>query len=89
MRGYERYIEDVKSGKIATGLYIRQAVDRFLAFRNRPDVFFDADVVDNAEFFEEFRIVDVLVECRFKVVERAADDFGNVLAAELVKETVV
>ena len=45
--------------------------------------------LDNAEFFEEFRIVDVLVECRFKVVERAADDFGNVLAAELVKETVV
>ena len=50
-----------------------------------------ADVValDDAELFEEFRIVDVLVEGRFEVVERAADDFGNVLAAELVKETVV
>ena len=45
--------------------------------------------LDNAEFFEEFRIVDVLVECRFEVVERATDDFGNILAAELVKETVV
>ena len=45
--------------------------------------------LDDAEFFEEFRIVDVLVECRFQVVERAADDFGNVLAAELVKETVI
>ena len=33
--------------------------------------------------------MDVLVECRFEVVERAADDFGNVLAAELVKETVI
>ena len=33
--------------------------------------------------------MDVLVEGRFQIVERAADDFGNVLAAELVKETVV
>ena len=33
--------------------------------------------------------MDVLVEGRFEVVERTADDFGNILAAELVKETVV
>ena len=45
--------------------------------------------LDNAQLFEEFRIVDVLVERRFEIVERAADDFGNVLATELVKETVI
>ena len=45
--------------------------------------------LDDEQLLEEFRIVDVLVESLFEVVERAADDFGNVLAAELVKETVV
>lgn len=51
MKGFERYIEKVKSGEILTGLYIKQAVDRFCTFRSRPDIYFDEEVVDNAEFF--------------------------------------
>ena len=49
----------------------------------------DVVALDNAQFLEKFRIVDVLVECRFEVIERTADNLGNVLAAELVKETVI
>ena len=51
MRGYEQYITDVQSGKIVTGLFMKQAVERFCAFRNRPDIYFDAEVVDTCEFF--------------------------------------
>ena len=51
MRGYEQYIKDVKSGKIKTGLYIKQAVNRFCEFRAREDIYFDADVVDKCEEF--------------------------------------
>ena len=51
MKGYEKYINDVKSGKIVTGLYIKQAVERFCSFRDRDDIFFDAETVDKAEFF--------------------------------------
>lgn len=51
MKGYEKYINDVKSGKIVTGLYIKQAVERFCHFRERADIFFDAEIVDKAEFF--------------------------------------
>ena len=51
MRGYERYIKDVRSGKIKTGLFIKQAVERFCEFRTRSDIYFDADVVDNCEEF--------------------------------------
>lgn len=50
-RKYEQYIEDVKSGRIPTGLYIKQAVDRFCEFRERDDIYFDADVVQNCEDF--------------------------------------
>lgn len=51
MRGYEQYIKDVRSGKVRTGKYIKQAVERFCAFRERPDIWFDEEVVDTAEFF--------------------------------------
>jgi len=51
VKGYERYIRDVKSGAVRTGLYIKQAVERFCAFREREDIYFDADVVDNCETF--------------------------------------
>lgn len=51
MKGYEQYIKDVKSGKIKTGLFIKQAVSRFEEFRNREDIFFDAEVVDRCEEF--------------------------------------
>ena len=48
----------------------------------------DVVALDDAKLFEEFRIVDVLVKSNLEIVERATDDFGNVLAAELVEETV-
>ena len=52
MRGYEQYIKDVKSGKIKTGIYIKQAVERFEKFRYyRDDIYFDSEVVDNCELF--------------------------------------
>lgn len=51
MKGYEQYIKDVLSGKITTCLYIRQAVERFERFRNRPDIWFDADAVDDCITF--------------------------------------
>lgn len=46
MRGYERYIRDVRSGKIVTCQYIKQVVERFCEFRERPDIYFDATAVD-------------------------------------------
>lgn len=51
MKGYERYIENVKNGKITTSLYIKQAVDRFEAFKKRPDIYFDEEAVDKCVRF--------------------------------------
>ena len=51
MRGYEKYIEDVKSGKIVACTYIKQAVERFERFRRRDDIYFDGDCVDEAVDF--------------------------------------
>ena len=51
MKGYEKYIADIKSGRIKSGIYIKQAVERFCELRNRPDIYFDADVVDDCENF--------------------------------------
>ena len=51
MRGYEKYIKDVLSNKITTCLYIRQAVERFERFRNRDDIWFDVDAVDDCISF--------------------------------------
>lgn len=51
MRGYEKYIEDVKSGKIVACTYIKQAVERFERFRERDDIYFDGDCVDEAVDF--------------------------------------
>ena len=67
------------------------AAQEFRSGRGKVQRRFAANVValDDTEFFEEFRIMNVLVEGRFQVVQRTADDFGNILAAELVKETVI
>lgn len=46
MKGYERYIEDVKSGKIPTSLYIKQAVARFESLLARDDIFLDVAMLD-------------------------------------------
>ena len=48
MRGYEKYIKDVKSGKTIACSYIKQAIERFEGMRARPDIYFDAECVDLA-----------------------------------------
>lgn len=48
MKGYERYVQDVLSGKILTCTYIYQAVERFERFRHRDDIYFDSETVDFA-----------------------------------------
>lgn len=51
-RGYEDYIEDVKSGKVPTCTLIKQAVARFEDFRARDDIYFDEQGYnDCVEFF--------------------------------------
>jgi len=51
MRGYEKYIDDVKSGKVVACAYIKQAVERFERLRVREDIYFDAECVDLAVDF--------------------------------------
>lgn len=51
MKGYEQYIRDVLSKKITTCLYIYQAVERFERFRNRSDIWFDDEAVDDCISF--------------------------------------
>lgn len=51
MKPWDKYIADVKSGKIPTCLLIKQAVDRFEMFRKREDIYFDEEVVDECLSF--------------------------------------
>lgn len=51
MKGYERYIEGVKSGKIVACEYIKLAVKRFQELVARPDIYFDGPCVDEAILF--------------------------------------
>lgn len=51
MRGYEKYIQGVKSGKTITCSYIKQAIDRFEGLRAREDIYFDEDCVNEAVSF--------------------------------------
>ena len=46
MKEYEKYIEDIQSGKILACKYVKQVVDRFVEFRNRDDMYFDSECVD-------------------------------------------
>lgn len=56
MKGYEQYIKDVKSGKIVTSQYIKQAVERFERLRQREDIYFDASAVDDCiEFISQMK----------------------------------
>ena len=48
MRGYEKYIHNVKNGQTIACNYIRQAIERFEGLRAREDIYFDADCVDLA-----------------------------------------
>ena len=45
---YEEYISDVKAGNILTNRYIKLSVDRFEKFRERDDMYFSKEAVDNA-----------------------------------------
>ena len=45
MKEYHQYIEDVRSGRIKTSQYIRQAVERLEGFKARPDMYFDEEEV--------------------------------------------
>lgn len=46
MKEYEAYIGAVLDGSIKTSRYIKQAVERFIALKNRNDIYFDANAVD-------------------------------------------
>ena len=67
MKGYEQYIKDVLEGRITTCLYIRQLVERFERFRNRPDVYFDAACVDEG--------IDFLYQMKHWVGKSAGQHF--------------
>ena len=45
MKDYFQYIEGVRTGKIVTSQYIKQAVERLEMFKRRDDMYFDADEV--------------------------------------------
>lgn len=44
-KGYEKYIDDVRSGKITTSRYIKQQVERLERFKQRDDMYFDEKAV--------------------------------------------
>ena len=48
---WERYCEDIKSGKIPSGNSIKKAVERFERFKNRDDIYFDSDEVEKCISF--------------------------------------
>lgn len=53
---YQQYIEDVLSGKQIVGQNIYLAVQRFCELRDRDDIYFDSDVVDDAiEFIAQMK----------------------------------
>lgn len=45
---WKEYIEDIKSGRIASGSPIKKAVERFEEFCQREDMYLDKDCLDNA-----------------------------------------
>lgn len=48
MRGYEKYIDDVKSGRVVACSYIKQAIERFEVLKGREDIYFDDECVNLA-----------------------------------------
>ncbi len=56
MKDYEQYIDDVINGRIVVCQNIKLAVERFLSFKERDDMYFDSDVVDEAiEFIGQMK----------------------------------
>ena len=48
---WKQYAKDIKEGKIASGHLIKEAVDRFYAFLERDDMYFDEKAVDECVDF--------------------------------------
>lgn len=51
MQPWEKYCEDIKTGKIASGNSIKKAVERFERFKERDDIYFDSDEVEKCISF--------------------------------------
>lgn len=51
MKGYEKYVRGVLDGSIVAGKNIRLMCRRFEGFREREDIYFDAECVDEAISF--------------------------------------
>ena len=51
MRGYDKYVKNVLSGKIKAGSLIIQACQRFNTLKEREDIYFDDKCVDEAITF--------------------------------------
>lgn len=51
MQPWEKYCEDIKSGRIASGNSIKKAVERFERFKQRDDIYFDSDEVEKCISF--------------------------------------
>ena len=58
MKEYYQYIRDIRTGKIASSVYIKQAVERLEDFKHRPDMYFDEEEVqkcfDFMSYFKEW-----------------------------------
>lgn len=48
MKGYYKYIYGVLSGSIIAGKNIRLSCQRFLVMKDRDDIYFDEECVDEA-----------------------------------------
>lgn len=48
MTKYEKYVEDVLNNKINAGNLIKQSCKRFKEFKDRPDIYFDYEQVEEA-----------------------------------------
>lgn len=51
MQPWEKYCEDIKSGKIPSGHAIKMAVKRFEDFKKRSDIYFDENAVERCISF--------------------------------------
>lgn len=51
MKGYDKYIKGVLSDKIVAGKLIKQACERFIKLKDREDIYFDEECVDEAITF--------------------------------------
>ena len=56
MKPWQKYIEEVESGKIIVGKLVRQSVERWRAMERDPSIYFDAERVERCiKFFSILR----------------------------------